>query len=589
MNRILTTVKMARTPLLLTALSAWFCAPLFVNVHNLGVRDWDQHLFYFASFLKSVQLYQQFPLWNPWYCGGSVLFQNPQIPLTSPTYLLGLLMTVPVAMKFNIVLHYFLALTGVVAIARRVFRIRALLLTVAAGSVFVFNSFFSLQISEGHSWMLTAAYIPFAYLGFEDYLQTRRVRSIIFGAAALALMVLSGGIYTTPYLALFLCSYAAGRSIIGRTVLPLKTLMLFGTYGFLFSAFKLVPVIDYMLSYPRLAGGRESIPLAAWGQIFFGRDQTLFSTHSFSGQVWKWHEYGSYLGLVYVLLIIMAVSRTVIRHRHSRNEPGELSLTLCLFGFFVLFAGDFAYVTPYTILRHLPVFSSMHVPSRFLIICLFISALLLLGLVRALMPIFLGNPVLKSIVYGLCVFIILDLIWVNSKAFKDAFTINPSNVYDQDRIIPDAVPYLAVMDLPRYGDVYSSMYAGLLRNQNVVDCYEPIRPTRGFELGSPLVFTRDPEIRVSRIRLTPNHVAFDAQAGIKGRVYLNQNYVKGWSLAGAAQVVEEHDHKPSFVLVPGSYRDLAFYFLPKSVFWGLLLTLIGIVGATLHCAYQRTA
>src|SRR5215475_15442870 len=133
------------TSLALVALSSWFCAPLFDDMRNLGVRDWDQHLFYFASFLKSLQQYKQFPLWNPWYCGGSVLFQNPQIPLTSPAYILSLLMPLPAAMKLNIMLHYVIALTGFVAIARVIFRVSNPFMIVCASSVFVFNSFFSLQ------------------------------------------------------------------------------------------------------------------------------------------------------------------------------------------------------------------------------------------------------------------------------------------------------------------------------------------------------------------------------------------------------------------------------------------------------------
>ena len=97
------------TLLALAALSCWFCAPLLANISNLGAKDWDQHLFYYASFVKSLRQYGQVPLWNPWYCGGSVLFQNPQIPLISPAYILSVLVPLPVAMKLNIVLHYFIA------------------------------------------------------------------------------------------------------------------------------------------------------------------------------------------------------------------------------------------------------------------------------------------------------------------------------------------------------------------------------------------------------------------------------------------------------------------------------------------------
>jgi len=343
-------------------------------------------------------------------------------------------------------------------------------------------------------------------------------------------MIWSGGIYPAPYTALFLCAYAVIRSVVERTVVPLKTLVLFSVYSFLFAAVKLIPVVDHMVSYPRPAGERESISMSAWASIFFSRDQTLYSEHNFPGKMWEWHEYGCYIGLAYGLLIILAMLRTLRRFPHVRNQPREGSLVLCMFGFLTLFAGDFAYVSPYTILRHLPGFSSMHVTGRFLIIITFISALLLLEFGRALMQKLMQNSVLKKTVYGVCALLVIDLICVNSAPFKDAFTINHSNLDHQNGSIPDAESYVAVSDLPRYGEVYSSMYAGLLWNQYVVDCYEPIKPEAGFELGRALVFSRDPDISVSHIRFAPNRVLFDVQAGAEGRVYLNQNFVRGWSL-----------------------------------------------------------
>src|SRR5437660_6283546 len=85
-------------------LSIIFCSPLFIQPLGLGIADWDQHLFYYAQVLKSVIEYGQPPFWSPWYCGGNVMWQNPQVALLSPTYLLAALMPLALAMKINIVL-----------------------------------------------------------------------------------------------------------------------------------------------------------------------------------------------------------------------------------------------------------------------------------------------------------------------------------------------------------------------------------------------------------------------------------------------------------------------------------------------------
>ena len=65
-------------------LSVAFCAPLFAQPQGLGANDWDQHLFYYGVVLKNVVEYGQMPFWNPWYCGGNVMWQNPQIAILQP-------------------------------------------------------------------------------------------------------------------------------------------------------------------------------------------------------------------------------------------------------------------------------------------------------------------------------------------------------------------------------------------------------------------------------------------------------------------------------------------------------------------------
>ena len=88
-------LRTAAPYLFYAAIAAWYCAPLFASPNGLGTHDWDQHLFYYGSVIKSVVEYGQLPFWNPWYCGGNVLWQNPQIPLLSPVFPLSLVMSLP--------------------------------------------------------------------------------------------------------------------------------------------------------------------------------------------------------------------------------------------------------------------------------------------------------------------------------------------------------------------------------------------------------------------------------------------------------------------------------------------------------------
>ena len=102
------------------AISLWFCAPLLSKPLALGRADWDQHLSYYGQVLKNVIEYGQAPFWNPWFCGGSVMWQNPQVPLLSPVFLLATFVPLQLAMKLNIVLHYWLGFIGMHLLSTRV-------------------------------------------------------------------------------------------------------------------------------------------------------------------------------------------------------------------------------------------------------------------------------------------------------------------------------------------------------------------------------------------------------------------------------------------------------------------------------------
>ena len=136
------------------------CAPLFVLPNGVGHYDWDQHTFYYASVLRSVVEYGQWPFWNPWYCGGNVLWQNPQVPLLSPAYPLALVFSLPLAMKVNVVVHYWIGFVGMHLLLRQVAGVRFLPLATYLSCVFVASGALALHIAEGHAVFLPAFFLP---------------------------------------------------------------------------------------------------------------------------------------------------------------------------------------------------------------------------------------------------------------------------------------------------------------------------------------------------------------------------------------------------------------------------------------------
>jgi hypothetical protein len=587
----------------ISVLVAIFCLPLFVPIDNYGANDWDQQLFYYGSFLKSVIGYNQVPFWNPWYCGGSVLFQHPQIPMFSFTYFLAPFTGLLLAVKLTIAIHYGLAMLGMVLLARKVYGLSNMFSILLASACFVFASYFSLRVAVGHTFTLTVSYIPFIFLGYELYLSQKRVGWLIFGGAVFALVIWSAGIYPAPLMALFLSGYAILRAIIEKDTDPLRALILLGGYAVLFSAPKLIPVADYMREYPRIAMDREYIPPAAWFDIFFGREQSIFLDWTVPdierpghrahlpapAMQWNWWEYGSYIGIPLAFLFFLSAFGTRIRSENKSFRSRHVALLICWIGFFVLFVGDFAEINPYRILKRLPVFSSMHVTGRFLFILMFISSLVLMGFLQQLQLKYGSRQPYSYIVMLVCILIVGDVMSVNRKPLGEAFTID-SQVFERVKkgIVRGDASYQMIVDLPSYGS-FSTMYAALSADVAILhgltvqpQCYEPIHPQVGYELDKPLVFSPDSGLSISNLRFTPNKITFDLEAKTNGRVVLNQNFTRGWSVSGANSFVEEHQHKPLVSIAPGSYNDISFVFRPPSLWLGVALFLFGLLLASYH-------
>lgn len=63
--------------LLFFVLSLVFVGPILKGMYMHGILDWDQHFFYHAVPRATLLEHHQFPLWNPYQCGGNILLANP--------------------------------------------------------------------------------------------------------------------------------------------------------------------------------------------------------------------------------------------------------------------------------------------------------------------------------------------------------------------------------------------------------------------------------------------------------------------------------------------------------------------------------
>src|SRR5688500_5166920 len=168
------------------ALTLYFTWPLLASGARLGIVDWDALLFQHASVMRSVYEYGQPPFWNPWYCGGHVLWQNPQAPLVSAVYLLAPFMPLAAAMKIVVAAHYLAGFAGMHRLVTRALRVTWLPAVLFLSSLFVLAGAPALHIIVGHTPFLPYFYLPWLLLFWIRAIETARVAFVLGAAAILA-------------------------------------------------------------------------------------------------------------------------------------------------------------------------------------------------------------------------------------------------------------------------------------------------------------------------------------------------------------------------------------------------------------------
>ncbi|MBN1156106.1 hypothetical protein JXA85_00675, partial [Candidatus Woesearchaeota archaeon] len=340
---------------------------ILVNPHNVGTGDWDQHFLYYGAPRITILEYRQFPLWNPYYCGGSPLLANAQSVFLNPFFLFILLFGEVLGIKIIILLHVFIGLLGMWLLA---FHLGARKLSaVLAAVLFTGSSWLPLHLYEGHSIFIAMAYVPFAVL---FYLKSySSLRNVIFSAFFLALMSFSG---STPYALFFtivlLSCHFLLRLLKNRRVSESRVIVMVFALAFLFSAVKVLPLLEFNHYSGFEATNEQPITIRIIIDSLISRNQyglhrsTVFISENLK-LPFGWHEYGAYIGIIPLALFLLSFVFLF------RKYPEWIALSII---FLVLAFGNELFLWP--LLHSLPLFKSLHVPSRFIILFVFCCSLL---------------------------------------------------------------------------------------------------------------------------------------------------------------------------------------------------------------------
>jgi len=543
--------------LLATVLALAFLAQPLWNWDRSGsTDDWRWFTFHWQVSRTTLLDYHQLPVWNPYHCGGNVHLANPQTQYLSPLAWPGIALGPTLGLKLFVFLHLVLGWLAMAWLARDL----ALgpWATALAASLFVVGGYFFQHLGGGHSSFLPFFLFPAALAAFRRSLAD--LRYVALSAALLALMVLEGGVYPAPYAALLLGVYALGRSIQGRGALrPLAVLALTGALAFALAGVKLLPVMAFLREHPRVVPSDDGMGLVEVLMAFASRRLE----RRFEGHLYVWPEYGAYMGIP----VLLAVGWLAWR-RPPRWRGWLLGL-----GFFaVLMTGNRGGgFSPHELLHELPLFKSLHVPSRFGgVVTLFLALLAaaaaqaawhaldrvrarpgLRRALRALLVLVAVAAVLDSLTFGQ---------WQMGR-FKDAPPQGPARA--------------------SFGIVKAHWNGGPghpQRRMGVLACYEPNGVPRGkVRAGLPqeAFLAKGATGSLAIVDWSPARVAVQVELDAPGLVVLNQNDHRGWQVEGGARA--SHDGMPAASLgAPGAQR-VVFRYRPPGLLPGLGLTLGGLL------------
>jgi hypothetical protein len=333
--------------LLCLVLAGLVLAPVF-RFPALFASPYDWR--YFQTLLevgrRSVVWFHQVPLWNPYGCGGEVLLANPQSQVATPAFLFTLVFGTALGVKLALVAYLFCAFDGMYRLAREweISTVGAWLAAILFGA----GGWLALHLSSGHANFAAAALFPYLMLCYRRAL-ARWEWAIPLGALA-ACVVGDGGTSTPAMAAVLLATLAITDAVRTRSARPLGVLALGALFGALLGAARILPALEFAVDHPRRQWETDAstiIEMLRNGYWWRGVAPVPRKPYWF-------HEYGWRLAYVTPPLILWSL--TIRRTR-------ALWIVVAVGAGIV--AGRAIPYGPWWLLKHLPIYRDLRVPSRY--------------------------------------------------------------------------------------------------------------------------------------------------------------------------------------------------------------------------------
>ena len=530
-----------------------FCYPLVPHLSIPGtLNDWDQISASQRAAYWTVRQYHQFPLWNPFECGGIPPLGDPNSHFLTPWFLLTLMFGPVVGLHLEVVIYSAISWAGGYVLGR-VLGMRRIS-AICTATAFAGSSWFFLRASEGQIVIMVFVYLPWIIAAGWAASERGKLRYAALCGAFIAVTIFEGNPYLPLFEGLTLALVLLGRAAVRLSARPLIALLVAAFFAAGFGAVKGLPVIEVMASHPRPTDANFTNSLEALSQSLLSRNQDRNRT-SVNG--WGFWESGAYVGYLFGTIAIMAL-------RFPRRAIPWIFAGIVLFE---LARGAIGPNCLWVLLHNMPLFSSSRLPSRFLIpFALMVAVLAGTGIDAVCSR---GSRAAVAISALLILIGGVDLVLVGPPNLRYVLlnVVGPGPTHGEFAQC-DRPPALAESAVIR-------------DHQGVVNCYmSPPWPTEvkgwnepGYRGEQYLLGAGS----VTLVRWTPNRLEYAADAPGSSLLVVNQNYDPSWRVMSGADQTLSWDGLLA-VRVPAGKSRIVLRYISIAAICGFIITLLTAIG-----------
>jgi len=542
-------------------LSFVFTSAILFSGNNLGIQDWDYYFSFFEVARRSILTYHQFPLWDPYHCGGAPLFGNAQTAIISLNFLFVLLFGTVIGLKISIFVHFVIGFLGFYLLAKRHYSISSSA-AIVGSTIFSFSGVVPSALGVGMITFLSFFYIPYVFYFLLNSFDKKHIKNTFLSGLFLAIIFYTGYHIAFWFIPIF-AVYSVVMSIKRRSVFPILMTLLMLVFFVFISAPKLYGSVEFALDQPREINDVSGYKINQLSHFLFDEKQPYHPKEIVNGSFpITVDEQSIYIGIIPAVAFLLGL--------FYLNGRWEILLMLMLSAWLML--GSNINPSLWEHLKKLSFYDTARVAERFRYpFILFVSLISSFGIQG------LGGKLKKSLLKNriiILIFIVIftDLLLFNytnffSKSFviknkdwdlneREGFFQQQSNIYPSSNIVYTKNFPKDLRNISAYVP-YSREFVGIKENIGVISCVEPVYTVlTGFVKGREdgdyqgESYFLSGKRKVNYVYWSPNKLVLEVEKGQPDRLIINQNYDDNWlvRINGKVYKVDSYRRLLSFMI-----------------------------------------